>query len=371
MLDTIILKIPKNNYWITDYSKFNTTKQAMENFSVGFGSFKNNPTAEDKKRGIYKPCLTIFRRGVGLDLQIQFSAPKLLFNNNLDELEQDDFDRVVKTLIERLADMGVRAWTKSIENAEVLSFHPSKNIPLTGGYTASFAIRELAKIDISKKFDVDFKNYRNNGQALQFYTNSHAIVLYDKINDLNKAKDRAIDKDQTAQQLDIFEFIKEKQLRLEILRLEIRLSKKRKMNEVLEKVGYSPNPLFKNILKKDLCQKIVNLYWDKFFSDNKFLFSANNDSQEILQKIFMLDPKIKNTKAYKLVGLYMLCKAEQGMRGFRQIVDSRWKYKVNDWEVAKRDFNKFEDKIFTKPSWGFLKDIKRELKEFKPFKIIH
>jgi len=372
MLDTIILKIPKNNYWITDYKKFSATKEAMENFSAGYRSFKNNPTAKDKEKGIYKPCLTIFRRGVGLDLKIQFSAPKLLFNNNLDELEQTDFDKVVKTLIEKLTDMGVKIFTENIKNAEVLSFHPSKNIPLNGGYTATFAIRELAKIDISKKFDVDFKNYRNNGQALQFYTNSHAIVFYDKINDLNKAKNRSIDKDQTAQQRNIFEFIKEKQPHLEILRLEIRLSKKKKMieilNKVLEEVGCSPDPLFKDIFKKDLCQKIVNLYWDKYFSDNQFIFSTNNDSQEILQKIFMIFPKIKNTMAYKFVVLYMLCKAEGGMRGFRQIIDSRPKYKVN-WELAKKEFEKFEDEIFSNSIWGFLQDIKRELREFKPFRL--
>lgn len=368
MLDTIILKIPKNNYWITDYKKFGTTKQAMENFSVGFASFINNPTSEEKKKGIYKPCLTIYRRGVGLDLQIQFSAPKLLFNNNLDELRETDFDKVVKILKEKLADMGVGAWTKSIENAEVLSFHPSKNIPLNGGYTATFAIRELAKIDINKNFDNAKIKFKNNGEELQFYTNSHSFVFYDKVADLKNPKNRAIDKQQTKYQKSLFEYIKEKQPRLEILRLEIRLSKKRKMDEILEEVGYSPDPLFKDIFKKDLCQKIINLYWYKFFSDNQFIFSTTSDPQEILQKIFMLFPKIKNTMAYKYVGLYMLCKAEGGIRGLRQIIESRRIYKVN-WELAKKDFEKFEDKIFSHSVWGFLQDIKRELKNFNSFKI--
>ena len=368
MLDTIILQIPKNDYWITDYKKFGTTKCAMENFRAGFTSFKNNPTPEDDKRGIYKPCLTIYRRGIRLDLKIQFSAPKLLFNNNLDELEQADFDSVVKILIKKLADMGVKIFTENLKNAPVLSFDPSKNIPLNGGYTASFAIKELAKIDISKKFDIDLKNYRNNGQALQFYTNSHSFIFYNKVNDLNKAKNRAIDKHQTAQQRNIFEFIKEKRPRLEILRFEIRLSKKRKMNEILKEVGYSPDPLFKDIFKKDLCQKILNLYWTKYFSDNPFIYSTHNDPQEILQKIFMIYPKMKNPMAYKYVGLYMLCKAEQGIRGLRQIIESRRIYKVN-WELAKREFEKFEDKIFSNSVWGFLQDIKRELKEFKPFRL--
>ncbi len=366
MLDTIILKIQKNDYWITDYKKFGTTKQVMENFSVGFASFINNPTSEEKKKGIYKPCLTIYRRGIGLDLQIQFSAPKLLFNNNLDELWQADFDKVVKILKEKLADMGVNVWIKSIESAEVLSFHPSKNIPLNGGYTASFAIRELAKIDISKKFDVDFKNYRNNGQALQFYTNSHAIVLYDKINDLNKVKNRAIDQDQTMQQLNIFQFIKEKQPRLEILRLEIRLSKKRKMNEILEEVGYSPDLRFKDIFKKDLCQKIVNLYWNKFFENNLFLFDMSNDPQKLFQKILMAYPRIKPKQAIYLIGLNLLCKDDEGVRGFKSIIDG-YKSKTKCVRINE-DLKKFKKAEFSQNPHGFIADIQRELKEFKAFR---
>jgi len=193
-------------------------------------------------------------------LKIQFSAPKLLFNNNLDELQESDFDEVVKVLQEKLADMGVGIWTKNIENAEIHSFHPSKNIVLSKGYTSTLAIRELNKIDTSKRFDVDVKNYRNNGQALQYYTNSHAFVLYDKITDLKKPAKRAIDKNQTKQQLSIFNFIKEQKSHLEVLRLEIRLSRRKKMNEVLKAVGYSANPMFKEIFEEKLCQKILHLY---------------------------------------------------------------------------------------------------------------
>lgn len=369
MLDTIILQIPRGRYEIIEHNKFTPPTTRMLSNPLPHFRYKNNPTAYDKSLKAYKPKMNIDKRGMNFDLSIEFSAPKVLFNNNIDELEDKDFDEVLRRLKEKIFAMGIKVDLNALKYAQVLAFHPSKNIPLSRGYTSTFAIRELAKIDISKKFDIDVKHYSNNGQALQFYTNSHAIVLYDKINDLNKAKNRAIDKDQTAQQLNIFEFIKEKQPRLEILRLEIRF-KKRKMNKILKEVSHSPDPLFKDIFKKDLCQKILNLYWTKYFSDNPFIFSTNNDPQEILQKIFMIFPKIKNTMAYKYVGVYMLCKAEGGIRGLRQIVDSRSKYKVN-WELAKRDFEKFEDKIFSNSVWGFLQDIKRELKEFKPFKIVH
>ena len=108
----------------------------------------NNPTKEDKKNGVYKPKLTMIKRGNRIYLKIEFSAPKLLFSNNLDELEEMDFDKVVNELRKKILEMGVRLFAVQVENAEVISFHPSKNIPLSKGYTSSFAIRELSKINL-------------------------------------------------------------------------------------------------------------------------------------------------------------------------------------------------------------------------------
>lgn len=362
MLDTIILKIPKNSYWITDYKKFGTTKEAMQNFSAGFACYKNNPTKADKASGIYKPCLTIFRRGIEFDLQIQFSAPKLLFNNNLDELEQSDFDKVVKTLKERLTDMGVNVLTQNIENANITSFHPSKNIPLSKGYTASFTIRELAKINLNQKLDLERVSFRNNGEALQFYANRHSLVLYDKINDLNKPTKRAIDKNQTKQQSSLFDFMPIKK-QIEILRFEIRLSHRTKMKEVLKKIGYTENPIFKDIFKKNICQKILKLYWDNFFAKDLFLFSINNNPQKILQLILQKYQKTKPKTAVFLVGLMTLCKDDEGIRGLRTIINSK------SWTPLRNYLNKFEDNIFKQPQHGFIKDIEKNLNEFNTFRL--
>jgi hypothetical protein len=80
-------------------------------------------------------------------------------------------------------------------------------------------------------------------------------------------------------------------------------------------------------------------------------------------------PKTKITKILEAIGFYILCKDEQGIRGFRQTIDSI-KPKTN-WAVVKRNLKLFEDEIFSNSVWEFLNDIKRELKEFKPFRIIH
>jgi hypothetical protein len=367
MLDTIILQLKKQDFSIHDYGKFRTTAEEIRNAKEGFRKWTNNPTAEDRKKDIYKPRLTLIKRGLNFFLKIEFSAPKLLFNNNLDELEESDFNNVVNTLRDKLKDMGVWVWTKAIQEAEILSFHPSKNIILSNRQTANLVIRELRKADFSKRFDLDEKEYRNGCEVMQFYTKSHSLVIYDKINDLTKRPKRAIDKDQTIYQLSLFDFVKEERKELEIIRIEIRLSEKRKMNEILEEAKHKPNPLLKDIFKKDLCQKIVNLYWNEFFNKNLFLYAINKNPQEVLKIILMKNPKMKITTAIKLVGFYQLCKDEEGMKGFRQVVDS-YKPKTN-WLAVKRDLKTFQDEIFNYPTFDFMKEIRTQLKNFNSFKI--
>lgn len=368
MLDTVILQLNPSQYHIQIYEKFGATKEQITGAKGGFRKWINNPTTQDKKNDIYKPRLTLIKRGAILFLKVEFSAPKLIFNNNVEELDDSDFDLVIKTLRERMQSMGVLVFSTCLENAEIISFHPSKNIPLSKGYTANLAIKELNKIDCSKRFDFDEKNYRNNGEVLQFYTRSHSFVIYDKINDLAKPQKRATDKDQTKKQLSIFDYIKTNEQALQILRLEIRLSLKQKLNNVMDFLEQKNNPTFKDIFNKELCKKIVNSYWDNFFGDNLFIFNTNSSPQYILQLIFMKYPKIKILKAIKIVSLYLLCKDDEGIRGFRQIIDSH-RHKRTDWQTVKRDLKQLEDEIFTSSVWGFIKDIRRELKDFKPYRL--
>jgi len=367
MIDTIILQIPIEYSAIIDHNQFTPSTKGILDNPVNFYKYTNNPKEKDRKRGIYKPKLTAIKRGKKIFLKIEFSAPKLLFGNNLDEVNETDFNKVVDILQKRVWEMGVRLWTVEIENAEVLGFHPSKNIPLSKGYTSSFAIRELSKLNLDQKLDLEKVSFRNTGEALQLYCNRHSFVLYDKINDLNKPAKRAIDKNQTKQQIDLFEYIKRGERNLEVLKLEVRLSHKRKMKEVLEKVGFSHTPLFKNIFKKDLCQKIVKLYWNNFFGKDRFLFGIINSPQKILQAILIKCPKTKIKTAIFLMGLILLCKDEEGIRGLRSITKN---YRPkNNWGTLRKYLKKRENEVLTVPLHGFIKDIERTINEFKAFKL--
>ncbi|MFA6096860.1 MAG: hypothetical protein WC788_04500 [Candidatus Paceibacterota bacterium] len=306
--------------------------------------------------------MTIIKRGASFDLKIEFSAPKLLFDNNLDEMEESDFNEVVNKLKARIEDMGVKVYTSFIENAKVSAFHPSKNIPLSKGNTSTLAIKELSKINLNGRYDLEKVSFRNNGHSLQFYANSNAFAMYDKIIDMSKPKNRAIDKEQPLKQQSLFDLIKKEYKYLEVLRFEIRLAKKRKMNSILKEVNYPINPLFRDIFKKELCRKILNLYWNKYFDNNLFLFDIGNNPQKILQKILLTYPKIKKKQAIYLTGLNLLCKDEEGIRGLRTILPKAI------WPRMSQDLKKFRKPEFNQRSYGFIADIQRGLKEFTSYK---
>jgi len=366
MIDTIILEI-KLNYLMIDYQKFGTSKEAVNNNPHNFYKWISNPTAKDKRGGLYKPRLTLIKRGGERLLKIEFSAPKLIFNNNLEELHEKDFPLVVEKLRERMKDMGVMVFSQFIEKADVVSFHPSKNIRLNNGFTSTFVIRELSKVDISQKFDIDIKDYRNCGQSLQFYTRLYSICIYDKANDFLRPKRRAIDKDQTRKQKDIFEIIKKKDPFFEILRIEVRIVGKRKINELLTILGFNKNPIFSDIFKTGVCQKVINNCWERTFDNNLFTLIPNNNPQKVLESVLIKNPKVRTIKAIDITGLILLIRDKEGVRGLRQIID-RYKPKKTNWQVVKRYLRGLDKKIDTEPS-GFIGDIEDALDDFNPLKI--
>ena len=366
MLDTIILEIPIQSSAIIDSDKFRPPAKIIE-VVRGFFKCTNNRNAIEREKGIYRPKLTIMRRGEMIILKIEFSAPKLLFGNNLDEIEEKDFDEMVVKLRSIVEEMGVRLWTHEIEKAKVIGFHPSKNVVLTNGYTSSFAIRELSKINFNQKMDLERVGFRNEGEAIQIYAIRHSVVFYDKINDLLKPPKRAIDEDQTKQQMKLFDYIKKEKRGLEVLRIEIRLSNSDKMKDILNTIGFEEKPTLKSVFKKELCQKIVKLYWEKLFGNNLFLFNNYNSPQKILEMILMKYPKTKIRTVAMLVGLNLLCKDDGGFRGFRKIVESH-KHK-NNWLALRRYLDKFEDEFFSRPIHGFIKDIKESIDAFEAFKL--
>lgn len=372
MIDTVILTIPFGKFSITDHSKFvpNTSTFYYGNFQKA----TNNPSKEESKWDYY-PRMTLYKRfsraGQQIELKIEFSAPKILYNNNLDELVENDFEKIIDRLRNKLNYRGVSISTENLKNAFVSSFHPSKNIQLFGYYTAISVIRELSKISLTKRMDLSKTTFTNNGHSLQYYSNSHSFVFYDKIADMNKTKGRAIDKEKTGLQLDLFKSIQEMRTldSIEVLKMEVRLSKKRKMNQVLEKLGYTKNPTFQDIFKKDVCQKILMDYWMNIVEKkNSFLFyEEEKDISKLL--INFLEKKKKPKEALFYFGLFHFTKQKSVIELRNTIENSNGKNGWHRFPAYIKELNELLKKQERK-KFSYIQEIEDGLNNLIPVKSI-
>ena len=369
MIDTVCLLIPKDKITSLDLTKSGVPSWSLQSKTEQYEKFVKNPSKKDLDSGLYFPRLTGYKRkGFAQDanVRIEFSVPKLLFLNNLDELENKDFSKVIDTLQERLKTMGIIVSKIVLQNASVSSVHFGKNIKLEDGYTANHLISEMNKVNLRKSFDFARSRYINDGQSLYAHTTSHQLVIYDKVADLGKDKKRAIDKDQPFYQQSLFGELKKEEM-LEVIRFEVRLNHKQKMNKVLEQLGYQKNPTFKDVFSKEMAQKVVTDYWKKLIKErNLGLFSISLSLKDILRTLYLANRKIKPNRAIYLLGLFMLGKDENGMRELRSIVGKRSHQRT--WYRIAKDMQEASELITKNKLRDWVTQIDKKLDEFKAYK---
>jgi len=333
-----------------------------------YQKFVRNPSKVEKETGYYFPRLTGYKRRFGDDanVRIEFSIPKLLFLNNLDEVDDSDFDLAITTLQERLIQMGVVIGKSVLKTANVSSVHYSKNIPISDGYTVSYIISELNKIDIRKSFDFAKTRFLNDGQSLYAHTTAHQFVIYDKMADLQKRPKRAIDKTPTLFQRSLFSSLENKLE--EVLRFEIRLNKKQKLKQILAENGRHQDPTFSDIFNKNLSKEIVNSYWNKLIKDrNLAVFSLELKPKDLLLKILKSETKPKPNRAIYLAGLYSLTKDGNGTRQLRSILEKSTHQRT--WYRITKDIKEIGEIISEDYLRDWVKQVEKELQNYKTFKI--
>lgn len=370
MIDTICLLIPKDKVVMLDLSNQGVSGWDLQSKTNEYDRFVKNPSKRDLESGKYYPRLTGYKRKYRQEanIRVEFSVPKLLYMNNLEELEEKDFDEVVSVLRARLRDMGLVVSESVVRNCSVSAIHFGKNIKLNDGHTVSQIISEMNKIDLRKSFDFARARFINNGESLYAHTTSHQLVVYDKIADLKKDEKRAIDKDQTEYQQSLFAELEKRPEKLEIIRFEVRLSQKVKMNSVLEKVGHKKNPTFQDIFKKDIAQKVVQHYWETIIKErNLGLFTVQSTHKDILRAVYKAEPKIKPNRAIYLTGLLLLAKDVDGMRELRSITHR--KSNERTWFRIAKDVRIISQKLSKNKVRDWVSIIDSELADYKPIKI--
>ena len=338
MLDTIKLTLDKSMIAFIEKDKF---QKETQNASRGYFTLVQNPTKTESKNGIYKPRLTLTNRfntsgQRGLTLSIEFSAPKLLYGNNFDEVTDNDFPAVVEKLETVLRTMGIRVFHELVLSAPVSAIHYSKNIPLTDGTTPHYLISKIKEANIPLALDVNQTDYRNDGHSYKWHSNSYEIAFYDKIKDLEAAKKsdkRAVEEDNLLQ-LHLFEDLRKK--RLEVFRMEVRLNSRQKMKQLFSTLSIETNLTFQSLFATYISQKLLLHYISELEKQRpKILDYQTTTSKALLADILVNNPKIKAQKTLQLFGLKLALDAmttrelrmmlgKQSMRSwYRLIADAK------------------------------------------------
>jgi hypothetical protein len=371
MIDTIVLIIPKG--YIPnplEYDRFRPSIRGLFDKSYkskGYDKYVQNPTKEDQKSG-YKPRLAIYQRyypnEMQIPLKIEFSIPKLLNGNNIVEVKESDFNLIIKTLQERLKQMGIQVFAISLANAFVSAIHFSKNFILEDYATTSMILKDLSKIDLTKRLKLNYRHFQNDGQALYLDSDSYQIVFYDKIADINQTKRHKIDKDPTPQQESLFEVYKKQKNPKEILRYEIRIAKKAKLKSLLKEIGFDKELTFQNLFNRDLSRQILQYYWKKFIEDESYMLILLDDKPDrVFQKInenakcrISLEKNLALTASSILINKF-------GMQGAREIIET--KYHTRTWarfrdNTLKKNLPKASNSV------SYIKYITEALDKFEP-----
>ncbi len=179
--------------------------------------------------------LTEDRKDIRYILKAEFSVPKLLYGNSLQEVTEADKDKVFSALQSSLAIVNIMIEKSIIANARVSGVHFCKNIPLPVTLKMREVLNELKRVDISKAVDVMSTQFKNGGRVLNIYSGTIERSFYDKISDSMRPKNKRSDKSHIDYERAVVE--KYNLQDREVFRYEYRLKKmqtiKREINGVL------------------------------------------------------------------------------------------------------------------------------------------
>lgn len=323
MVDTVKILIPVRNPLLFDNGRFSPSLEILVN-SRGFGKSMLNPSPTYAKMGKYMPRLTMYKRvrkTVEYQLAVEFSAPKMLFGNNFDELQESDFDALLTALQSALYELtGHKFFKPQLAHADIAAWHPSKNIVFLDYTSCQTILNTMGKLDVSKTYDLQKTDFRD-GHVVHIHANSLDIAFYDKMADLLKAKKsgkRAFENDSTVQ-LNLLEGLSEYRP-MEVFRYEVRFvgraSIKRAYPELKEWT-------FENLYKKQLCQDTLLKHWNKLTSNVDILALDVKEPYELLQNYIEANQDATPQAALTAVaGLLIISQA--GAVGLRNTLEARY-----------------------------------------------
>jgi hypothetical protein len=376
MLDTIVLAIPHPQFQVLLPERFSPSAKGLLTapyYSLGArGNFScvQNPTKRELRAGRYLPRLTLNNRktsnGFAVTLRVEFSAPKLVFGNNFDELETQDFAKVLAALHDSLVGMGIELSEGVLREAAVSAIHYSKNIAFTDYTTCSMVMSELGRIDLTKQLDLSHTTYRDEGRAIRYHANSFDVLFYDKRKDLERARyseKRGIEQNYGAQLETLGRpFLLPKEL--EVLRMEVRLGTRTKIRSVLRRVGVNETMSFENLFDAGIARGVLRHFWSQFRAHLPLLDSGQHPEMLLASLASATGEKSRPGKLLQQLGAIVLVNSI-GFRGARAVMSRHCGQR--SWQRYKRDLKNFS--LVQPIGFSTLNLVDKALSSFEPIRM--
>ncbi len=334
-IDTITLTLAPTDIIIGDTNRFTpnaATVLGADARNMGMNKYisaKCNPTKQEVAAYGYLPYVTLYKAlrsgGLSAGLRVQFSATKLLYGNNFDELKTGDFIALCRRLLESLNyyDITVHGGLKTLATARVAGVHYAKNFIFTDYTTARDVIQVLQKCDVNGWRSVSTSDYSNNGYGYKTHSKYQELAFYDKLAELNKDKRGQAVFDKDAQtQLGLFnnrQIVKP----FEVLRMEVRLNNARVIKQQLTKAKLEPSLKLNAICSQGYSKAVLACHLRELYAAYPKITEATvDDPLQLLSDLYVQNPKRSMSTIVNAVGLYVLSK-HSGTRAMKDVVGSK------------------------------------------------
>lgn len=357
MIDTVIINLPFNDLLPEkrDVEIVAYLQSWDRNTKGRFTKWIRNPGPDEQALG-YHPSLTAYRNlqhGSQIFARIQFSAPKLLWGNNLDELNNCHAIPVAKRLRSSLQNMGMNPTWERLLRAQVVTLHYSKNILLEDGYTANEVIQYISRIQSGGRLQKRDSQYNRNGSGVNLYNKSFGFSIYDKVAELDPP---------------LRELIEQHGTKPQVIRLEARLNKRQKINHTFEKLELGLDPSLQEAFDSEKSRQVVTHFWQELIEPQVAVVTQTGESaNSIVQKLLRGMPDITIHTAVKRTGLVLSGRATGGLSELRTIVLDRKSYRT--WQRMYQEI-KEANLLLEEQEETWWNQIETQLAEYESLSII-
>jgi hypothetical protein len=160
--------------------------------------------------------------------------------------------------------------------------------------------------------DLNRTDFRNQGEAVRYWSKAYEFVLYDKVADLTKSADRAMEQEdrECNLQMNIFEAVRRQGKPVEVLRLELRLKSQQKMKALFEKVGIENDCTLQSLFSKKVSQTLLRDYWDDIYEQLVPVLLQELDAPQQFALIAKQRPQWKPQRSLSAVAICAMIRAE-------------------------------------------------------------